>query len=104
MILTSFIVFAAIVASLIAFGTKNDPMPMPGIVDAFNKLDDALFPILQSCAARDGAALQYRFYPSDNPNNQVALLIHGSASDSRAMHGIASALQQRDISRTYANK
>jgi non-heme chloroperoxidase len=85
------LIWGAVVASLIVFGTAKQPLPAPAITGPFAALDDHDLPPLQRYRARDGAHLTFREYPGSG--RQVAVLIHGSAGSSRDMHPLALALQ-----------
>jgi alpha-beta hydrolase superfamily lysophospholipase len=58
-------------------------------------MDYSGLPAIERYQARDGAALAYRTYGAGE--EQVAVLIHGSASSSSSMHALALALQQAAI-------
>lgn len=92
----STLIFPLIVACMIAFGGRKAPPPFPGLEGVFASLSQAKYPDLQSCSAREGTTLTFRAYPAHD-SAFVTLLIHGSASDSRAMHTIGEALQRRGV-------
>jgi non-heme chloroperoxidase len=79
------IVLIAAVAVAILFGTAAPPRPMQP-----RHLDRIDLPALSRYTARDGTELAYRAYPGDD--RQVAILIHGSATESSVMHAIAKTL------------
>ena len=73
-------------AAAIAFGTAAPPHPVqPRQVD----LTD--LPALSRYTARDGTRLAYRAYPGGA--EQVAVLVHGTATESSVMNAAAKALQ-----------
>lgn len=74
----------ALFAGLIFFDAPATPGPVAGEASP-----DA--PALRTLHARDGAPLAYRLYPG--PTEAAAVLVHGSSSSSRDMHGVAQALQ-----------
>jgi pimeloyl-ACP methyl ester carboxylesterase len=89
------LIFSAVVAGLIVFGTAMQPPPAPAITGPFAAIDDHDLPALQRYRARDGTQLTFREYPG--PERQVALLIHGSAGSSRDLHPLALALQAAGV-------
>jgi non-heme chloroperoxidase len=74
-------------AGAVAFGTASPPLHamQPRALDLTG------LPPLSRFAARDGTQLAYRFYPSGEKN--VAVLIHGSATESSVMNALAKTLQ-----------
>ncbi len=79
------LILIAAVGGAILFGTAAPPRPMPP-----RHLDRVDLPALSRYTARDGAPLAYRAYPGDD--RQIAILIHGSATESSVMHAIAKTL------------
>jgi non-heme chloroperoxidase len=73
-------------AAAIAFGTAAPPRPVQP-----RQLDLTDLPVLSRYAARDGAQLAYRAYPGGA--QQVAVLIHGTATESSVMNALAKTLQ-----------
>jgi pimeloyl-ACP methyl ester carboxylesterase len=71
----------------IAFGTAAPPRH----IMQPRKLDLTDLPPISRYMARDGTALAYRFYPGSG--NQIAVLIHGSATESSVMNAAAKTLQ-----------
>jgi pimeloyl-ACP methyl ester carboxylesterase len=88
--------FAVTVGAMIAFGTRKDPMAMSAAQSSFSALGEMTFPPLQNVIARDDTPLAYRAYLVNDAKN-IAILVHGSASDGRAMHCVAESLCQRGI-------
>jgi len=84
------------IAALIAFGDSSPPPPLAAVSRAVGQSDYNGLPALSRHAARDGAALGYRRYPGSDAR-RVAVLIHGSAGDSHAMHGLGLALARAGI-------
>lgn len=80
-----------LLAGMIAFGTADAPPPLAAVGGAFRTVDYSGLPNLDHYAARDGAQLAFRAYRA-GAGDRVAVLIHGSSGDSRAMHGVGSAL------------
>jgi non-heme chloroperoxidase len=89
------LIWCAVVASLIVFGTAKQPPPAPAITGPFAAIDDHELAPLRHYRARDGAQLTFREYPGSG--RQVALLIHGSAGSSRDLHPLALALQAAGV-------
>lgn len=85
------IVLVATLAAAIAFGTASAPVAL-----APRQLDLDGLPALRRYVARDGAALGYRAYAGDV--GRVAVLIHGSGTESSVMNGIAKTLQANNAS------
>ena len=77
-------------AGMIAFGTAAAPPPMASVYDNVRRMDMGGLPPLQCYAARDGASLAYRAWPGGGEH--VAVLIHGSTSNSSRMNPLAKAL------------
>jgi pimeloyl-ACP methyl ester carboxylesterase len=76
---------AFVLAAVIAFGTASPPRPVqPRLIDLSE------LPALSRYTARDGKQLAYRAYPGGG--DQVAVLIHGSGTESSVMNGLAKAL------------
>jgi alpha-beta hydrolase superfamily lysophospholipase len=87
----SLLVYGAIVAGLIAFGTATPPAVATAITKPFADIDTQALPALLRYKARDGVLLSYREYPASG--GKVAVLIHGSAGSGVDMHPLALALQ-----------
>ena len=79
------IALLATLAGAILFGTAAPPRPREP-----RHLDRMALPELSRYTARDGTPLAYRAYPGDD--RQVAVLIHGSATESSVMHALAKTL------------
>ena len=77
-------------AGMIAFGTAAAPPPMASVYDNVRRIDMSELPPLQRYAARDGASLAYRAWPGGG--ERIAVLIHGSTSNSSDMNPLAKAL------------
>jgi non-heme chloroperoxidase len=86
---------AILVAGLVIFGTAKPPQPLSSVTSPFMAMDYSGLPAIERYQARDGAALAYRTYGAGE--EQVAVLIHGSAGSSSSMHALALALQQAGI-------
>ena len=85
----------AIVACLLIFGTEKPPQPLSSVTNPFANMDYSGLPAIERYRARDGVSLSYRTYPAGE--NEVAVLIHGSAGSSSDMHAMAQALQRAGI-------
>jgi non-heme chloroperoxidase len=85
----------AVAGTLVAFGRITQPKPLKSVTDPFSQMDLSGLPPIARYTARDGAALSYRLYKGGD--DQVAVLIHGSAGSSKDMHRMAEALQQRGV-------
>jgi non-heme chloroperoxidase len=86
---------AILVAGLVIFGTAKPPQPLSSVTSPFMNMDYSGLPAIERYQARDGTALAYRTYGAGE--EQVAVLIHGSAGSSSSMHALAVALQQAGI-------
>jgi alpha-beta hydrolase superfamily lysophospholipase len=65
-------------------------------------VDRSTMPPLSRFSARDGTELAYRHYPARGASTgQIAILVHGSAGSSVAVHALSDALAARGIE-TYA--
>jgi non-heme chloroperoxidase len=79
------LVVLAGLAGAIVFGTAGSPKPVqPRPLDLTN------LPALSHYKARDGTQLTYRAYPGGG--EQVAVLIHGTATESSVMNALAKTL------------
>ncbi len=82
------IVASILIATLgvtIAFGTAAPPRPVQP-----RQLDLTDLPALSRYTARDGTQIAYRAYPSGG--EQVAVLIHGTGTESSVMNALAKTL------------
>jgi non-heme chloroperoxidase len=88
-------------AGMIVFGTAKTPQPAPSTMDRFRRVDYSDLPALNRYTAGDGAALSYREYPAlaapGSDEEQAAVLIHGSSSDSQSMHAMAKVLARAGV-------
>jgi pimeloyl-ACP methyl ester carboxylesterase len=75
-----------VLAAAIAFGTAAPPRPVHP-----RQIDLTELPALSRYTARDGSQLAYRVYPGNG--EQVAVLIHGSGTESSVMNALAKTLQ-----------
>jgi hypothetical protein len=75
----------SVLAGAIAFGTAAPPRPVQP-----RRIDLTELPPLSRYTARDGTLLAYRAYPGGG--EQVAVLIHGSGTESSVMNALAKAL------------
>jgi non-heme chloroperoxidase len=91
----SLLIYGAIVAGLIAFGTAKPPAIAPAITKPFADIDTQDLPELLRYKARDGALLSYREYRASD--QKMAVLLHGSAGSGVDMHPMALALQRAGI-------
>lgn len=91
----SLLIYGAIIAALIAFGTAKPPAVATAITKPFADIDTQALPALLRYKARDGALLSYREYRASG--GQVAVLLHGSAGSGVDMHPLALALQREGI-------
>jgi non-heme chloroperoxidase len=73
-------------AAAIAFGTAAPPRPVQP-----RPLDVTDLPALNRYTARDGTHLAYRVYPGGG--EQVAVLVHGTGTESSVMNALAKTLQ-----------
>ena len=78
-------VVVAGLAGAIVFGTAGSPKPVQP-----RQLDLTNLPALNHYKARDGTQLAYRAYPGGG--EQVAVLIHGTATESSVMNALAKTL------------
>ena len=86
------LIWSAVVAGLIIFGTAKPPDAATAITEPFSAIDVGALPELLRYKARDGARLSYREYRATG--TRVAVLLHGSAGSSVDMHPLALALQR----------
>ena len=80
-------------ALAIGLGGPSAPPAMAGVNDPFKAVDYSNMPELSHLLARDGQSLAYREYAAAaQPPRGSAVLLHGSAADSRSMHVLAQGL------------
>jgi alpha-beta hydrolase superfamily lysophospholipase len=86
---------AALVAGLIAFGTRPAPPLSPAAVAAFKGVDFTTLPPMEHYNARDGAQLGYRRYglPAGAVATRVIVLLHGASDSGPTMHPLAESLR-----------
>ncbi|WP_052487592.1 alpha/beta hydrolase [Gordoniibacillus kamchatkensis] len=59
-------------------------------------------PALSKYRARDGAELEYRYYPARGvPDKPVFILLHGISVDGKYLHTLASRIAQRAMAHVY---
>ncbi|MDJ0943814.1 MAG: alpha/beta hydrolase [Kiloniellales bacterium] len=94
-----FALACVVLAALLVFGTAAVGPPREGL--GFNtgleNLDYSDLPETQVCPARDGRQIPYRLYPAEA--EKTVILIHGSASRGRSLHGLAEYLAEAEIAR-----
>jgi alpha-beta hydrolase superfamily lysophospholipase len=93
----SILIFAAVLTAMIVLGRRRPPAPLQSMNDgALQKL--AVGPDVErkTFSARDGASLAYREFPGGG--DRVAILIHGSTADGRAMQALGHSLAEQSIS------
>ena len=84
------LVIVAIVAAMLAFGTKPPPTPLASVSEPMRAIDYSDLPSRLTYTARDGQTLSYRRYFGTGP--RTVILIHGSSGESGTMHALAKAL------------
>ena len=91
-----------VVGALLAFGTAEVGPPREGLgVDTgLEALDYGTLPEVQFCPARDGQKVPFRLYPAEA--EKTVILIHGSSSRGRSLHGLARYLAEAGIARCVA--
>jgi pimeloyl-ACP methyl ester carboxylesterase len=94
-VFVSALIYSAVIAGLIAFGTANPPAVAPDITKPFADIDTASLPVLRRYRARDGMRLAYREYAASD--QKVAVLVHGSAGSGVDMHPLALALERAGV-------
>lgn len=77
--------FGGVLSAAIVFGTAAPPRPVQP-----RQIDLTGLPTLSRYTARDGTPLAYRSYPGGG--EQVAVLIHGSGTESSVMNALARTL------------
>lgn len=89
----------AALAGLLAFGKAEVGPPREGLgfKTGLDDLDYSDLPEVRHAPARDGAKIPYRLYPSRA--EKTVVLIHGSSSRGRSMHGLAAFLAEAEIAR-----
>ena len=96
------VVGAAVLGSVVAFGTRRPAPPRPGVgIDtALTRVDYTDLPPASFVRVRDGARIAYRRYPG--APGKIAVLVHGSSSRGRAMHALARHLAGAGVATAYA--
>lgn len=77
--------FGGVLSAAIVFGTAAPPRPVQP-----RQIDLTGLPTLSRYTSRDGTPLAYRSYPGGD--EQVAVLIHGSGTESSVMNALAKTL------------
>ena len=97
--LAGLVVAVSAVALMIGLGGPKDPTPVRSIEADVRKRDRSDAPAPLTFKARDGAALAYRLYRSNEAQSAplAAVLVHGSAGGGINMHEVARALQKAGI-------
>lgn len=85
------LLFVLALAATVAFGTAQPQRPVPP-----RHLDLAGLPSLSRYTARDSTRLAYRQYPG--ASGDIAVLIHGTATDSSVMNALARTLNAEGAS------
>ena len=93
---TVLITLAVLFCGAILWPTRKPPPAMASISEPFAEVDFTTMPELSFHPARDGQKIAYRHYPSKNPK-AVALLLHGSSSNSASMHPLSQHLSQNAV-------
>lgn len=88
----SFVALFGVAGGLALFCHPDAPKALASVTKPFATMDLSGLPPLITYRARDGANLTYRLYPGQD--DQVVVLIHGSAGSSQDMHRMAIELQQ----------
>jgi alpha-beta hydrolase superfamily lysophospholipase len=92
---------ALLLAAMVATPLVRPP-ELHSISETAHAVDRSTMPPLQHFSARDGSQLAYRHYPArSSATGKIAILIHGSAGSSVAVHALADALAARGVE-TYA--
>src|SRR3984893_908526 len=92
---------AVVLATMIATPLASLP-ELTSISQTVRAVDRSTMPPLSRFSARDGTELAFRHYPARGPSTgQIAILVHGSAGSSVAVHALADALAARGVE-TYA--
>lgn len=74
------------------------PAPLESIDKGARAVDRSALPELSRFVARDGTELAYRRYkPKQDGIREVAIVVHGSAGSSIAVHALAQALAARGV-------
>jgi alpha-beta hydrolase superfamily lysophospholipase len=96
------VVALALLAALVAFGTRRPAPPRPGvgIATALDRVDYSDRPPASFVTVRDGSRIAYRHYPG--ARGKIAVLVHGSSSRSRSMHALARHLAGAGVATVYA--
>jgi alpha-beta hydrolase superfamily lysophospholipase len=93
-------------AALVLAAMVATPLPklpeLRSVSETAQAVDRSTMPPLERFSARDGTQLAYRHYAARGvANDKIAILIHGSAGSSVAVHALADALAARGVE-TYA--
>ena len=88
---------ALLLAAMVATPLQRPPH-LTSISDTARAVDRSTMPELERFQARDGTGLVYRHYPARVASaGRAAILIHGSAGSSIAIHALADALAGRGV-------
>ncbi len=84
-----------VLSGMIVFGTANPPATFQPVSDSAKAMDTSGLPEVSRYPTRNGGSLAYRAYPGGA--EKIVILVHGSASSGRTMHGVGKALQANSI-------
>ncbi len=96
--LTAIVILACIFALAL-----RTPLVSPPFLESIHRgavqIDQAGLAPLSRLTARDGTELAYRFYAAapDGASKTIAILVHGSSANSRAMTAVATALARAGV-------
>ena len=92
---------ALVLTAMIAWPLTRPP-ELRSVSEAARAVDRSTMPPIEHFSARDGTNLAYRHYPArGTPTGKIAIVVHGSAGSSPAVHALSDALAARGVE-TYA--
>ena len=95
--LTAFAILALAVLAMLA-SPLSQPPALASIQNGAMAIGEEGRPELSRFQARDGSSLAYRLYPAKSGvRDRLAILIHGSAGSSAAMHQVARSLADSGV-------
>src|SRR5690349_22575780 len=82
---------ALLLTAMVATPLERPPQ-LRSVSETARAVDRSTMPRLDWFSARDGTVLTYRHYPARGATNgKLAILVHGSAGSSSAVHALADA-------------
>ena len=83
-------------ACMLVFGARPAPPPLESMTNSASSMNLINLPPLSAIKNKHGKLIAYRSYTVSEPQ-KLAIMLHGSAMESRTLHGVARYLQAHNI-------